>query len=207
MSLFGFDQATSVAAWTAVALVCLPLSIIHSKRANTFYTNPEHMPSFAPRLGMHFVMWIIIGACWVVSMFYLTLVSVADSWQLITAMVLFLVHAILFKTWHMLFWKMNKARAAFVTGWLVVLTAVGLVICSFVDQTNAQRLYLIPGIIFSIYTGILLLNLLGNYYYIKKKHHSSRRREEFEDAMYEEAVDIPQRRGNAVTHYARRNGD
>ena len=213
MSLFGFAEATSVAAWTAVTLVCLPLNLMHSKSAELRINSPA-MPKWVPRLGIQFSLWLVIGACWVVAMFYLTKVSVGDSWQLITGVALFLAHALLVRAWNNLFWKLHMPRGAFMTGMLVLLTAIGLIICSFVNQTNAQSLYLIPGIIFSIYTAFILANLVGNYMYLpktKKHHHHKSHHHQKEQQEDDDYVMMPEERGRGrggddgmVVHIPRR---
>lgn len=217
MSLFGFAEATSIAAWAAVAVTCLPFHYMHGKKSEAIMEHPLR-PTIMPNLGTQFVVWLVVGALWVIAMFYLTKVSAPDSWQLITGMVLFLTHALLTRAWHMLFWRTDYKRASFGIGWLVLLTAIGLSICSGVEQTDPGKLYLIPTIIFAVYSGLIFLKLYSNYWYIKKHHHKKHDHHESSHGQhsshmdYEEYTERPNGNGqiilsepeNGRMHYSRR---
>ncbi len=200
MASFGFDQATSVAAWTAVTLITLPLGLLSSKAAVMQLASPM-TPRYMPILGVIFSMWMIIGAAWVVAMYYLTSISGGDSWQLIAGVVFFLVHAVLVKLGNVFFWKLHYPRTAFSLTFIAFLCVIGLICCSFINQTNSN--YLIPGIIFIVYAVFLFLHMWSNSYYFKMRKHSrkhqSNPRDEFD---YQQ----PQEENDQIVHYSgRRN--
>lgn len=182
---FGFTQATSIAAWTAVTLITLPFSLLHSKAA----TQNAIGRLFPRLLGGLFTLWMLIGAGWVVSMYYLTLDSVADSWQLITGVVLFLVHAVILKFTNVMLWKFHRPGAASLMTLLLIGTGVGLICCSFIGQT-----LLVPGIIFIVYTAFLFLHMVGTVWHFMrlkwmKKHGKSVTRDNYVPRVYRNDYD------------------
>ena len=214
MSLFGFAEATSVAAWTAVTLVCLPLSLLYSKSAELRLSSPT-MPSWIPRANVQFGGWFFIGAGWVVGMFYLTKIAAGDSWQLIVGISMFLFHALLVRTGSVLFWKMNKPKESLMVGVFALLSSGMLTAASFsiaiTDTTNF--LYFIPGFIFGIYTlCVVLPAVVANWNYTKKhspKNHNKDHHHHHHKEHDDDYVVMPEERrgredGTVVHHIPRR---
>lgn len=206
MSIFGFPQATAVAAWTAVG----GFQVGGGASAGGFHqTYLDNAPMWATEFAIacSYIMGsIVLG----VTGFYFTYVTTPDSWQLILGLIMLLVHMMLRKLWHPLLFHggVKCARSAMNLSFWMFLTAVGFVCAAWINANNS--LWWVPLVTFAVYliffwAGGLYLNLRllypGSWSWDSGSHYDHPHSDHHHSRHYESGG------GSSSLDYASRDGD
>jgi FtsH-binding integral membrane protein len=141
---FGFTECASLAAW--IAFIFMPVQRHHQKK------NESMLHMFAWKM-----LFLIMGALLVVTAYYFTQETPADTWQLILGFVVFVVHVLVGK----MYWSMKhrmdtKYRTTYFVLYMVVMlvTAILFYVALCVD---GQGLYLVAVGCFSAYVALFIV--------------------------------------------------
>lgn len=149
---FGFTECSALAAW--IVFVFMRLGPAYKPHSNSMTMMWRHMAWRLLRL--------IMGALLVVTIFYFTHdSSTADSWQLITGFVLFVVHVVLLKMCYMM--RRYSAVAVGFYAALVVATGAVLFVPMCVDPP-AGSLWTVNVGCFAAYMALLIGKMIYKVY-------------------------------------------
>lgn len=159
MSIFGFQEATAVAAFGAFVFS----QILRSFPKNNKWYKQEK-PTWAPNAVVFPIVWTILYAGLTLTAFYFFTNTPPDSWQFIVGFVMFFVHVIANKMWSVVFWKYKNPSLAFSIILLLIATAVVWLVASIVGQTG---LYYVPVIVIPVMITWLLFAAGLNLHWVK----------------------------------------
>lgn len=149
---FGFTECSALAAW--IVFVFIRLGPAYKPHSNSMTMMWRHMAWRLLRL--------IMGALLVVTIFYFTHdSSTADSWQLITGFVLFVVHVVLVKMCYTM--RRYSAMAVGFYAGLVIITGAVLFVPMCVDPP-AGSLWAVNVGCFAAYMALLIGKMIYKVY-------------------------------------------
>ena len=164
MVVFGFQEATAVAALGAFVFVQLSDTMMKSTGRRMRYYK-VHKPSWAPP-GIAFpIVWTILYCALTLGAFYFLQNTVPDSWQYIVGFIMFMIHVIANKLWSITFWNLQNPTAALgiIVGVLIPTALVWLIV-SIVNQVG---LYYVNVITLAIMLCWLVYAAALNGYYTR----------------------------------------
>lgn len=156
MSIFGFNEAAAVAAFSAV---CAWATHVFPRRKSA----KAYFRKYNPKWSMYVLnwfrwTWVVETALLTITLFYFAQNTPADSWNIIAGTVLFFAHLFSIRVRNMLFWDTYNPRWTVAFGWpTLLLTTIGFWISMIVH--NVQGLWYVPVITFGIYSVHLLATL------------------------------------------------
>lgn len=163
--IFGFPEAAAVVAISTFVFMQLVDMNRQFGTQPRWYTGVKK-PAFFPPAWLFPIVWNVLYAMLTVTAFYFIQNTAADSWQLIAGLVLFFVHMIANKLWSVYWWTWQSPRAALILLLFVMLpTASGFIVCATLDQTG-NSLFVVPLVLFAVYTAWLVYALLLNIYWV-----------------------------------------
>lgn len=141
---FGFTECAGLAAW--IAFIFMPVQRHHEKK------NVSMLRMFAWKM-----LFLIMGALLVVTAYYFTQETPADTWQLILGFVVFVIHVLVGKMYYSMKHRLNpKYRTAhFVLYMVVMLTTAALFYVALC--VDGQGLYLVAVGCFSAYVALFVV--------------------------------------------------
>lgn len=163
-AVFGFNQVASIAAWSVLVFWQFSKRTGGTKDKSWYEDNK---PWYGPPAAAFPIVWTLLYAALVVAMFYFTQNTPADSWQLITGVVLFIFHIYWNKMWSVYFWDMNDPDTALnVLLFPMLISGIALMIVFIVNQTG---LFWVSVMLLGVYLLWLLYATVLNIYWVDKK--------------------------------------
>lgn len=143
--IFGFHQVAAVAAWAA--LTFMQLSQRTSMKNKDWYDLERPMWAL-PGYVFPWV-WTLMYSALTIAMYYFTRNTKPDSWNIITAVTLYIFHIMCNKLWSVYFWDMNDPETALnILVFPMMLSASGLMCAFIIGQSG---LFWIPVMCLGIY--------------------------------------------------------
>lgn len=163
MPIFGFTEAAAAVAWGVFTFYQF------SSMTNVRSEYERDRPRWAPPGWVFPLVWTLLYAALSVGIFYFTQVCAPDSWQLIVGVVAYIFNIVCNKMWSYLFWDLRRRTAAMnVLIFCMLPSCAALIVASSVGQ-QSDGLYLVPLIVFAVYTAWLVYALVLNIYWATKK--------------------------------------
>jgi len=138
---FGFAECAGLAAW--IAFIFLPVYRHHK----------EGKEYSMLRMMMWKALWLVMGALLVVTAYYFTKETPADTWQLILGFVMLVIHVLAGKVYCSMKHRLSGSAYFWVHMLVMVATAVVFYVAMCVD---GQGLYLVAVGCFSAYIALYL---------------------------------------------------
>lgn len=161
--VFGFIECYAIIAWSV--LVFFQWTAYNAGSDRSWYTKKKQ--SWMPPGWVFPIAWTLLYSALVIMMFYFTLNTPADSWQIITGLVLFLVNIYFNKEWSVAFWDRQNPSAAFYILFLGMLPTSLALYFPFI-LGNTVGLYYVPVIMVTLYNAWCVYALVLNYYWIEE---------------------------------------
>lgn len=158
MSIFGFNEASAIAAW-GTFVFWQPSTSTYTPGTSWFQSKKKRKEEWEKMYGedgrgSRWLQWLvlllmpvltttILYPALTVFIFYFTQITPADTWQLITGVAVFMVHMMADKMWYMAFYQQRRFGAALIFVIIQVLTAGALYACLFTNPAGTL-LFWIP---------------------------------------------------------------